>query len=85
MMNDTRARLVKCFGTVFPGLSEREIVLASPDTVGSWDSLASATLFTVLEEEFAIDIAPEDANQLVSFERVLDYLQDQIARGQAAS
>jgi acyl carrier protein len=73
-MNDTRTRLVKCFSAVFPDVSEDEVPRASPASIGSWDSLASATLFTVLEEEFELDIAPEDADQLMSFEQVLDYL-----------
>ena len=73
-MNDTRTRLAKCFAAVFPELSEREIPLASQASVGNWDSLASATLFTVLEEEFGIDIAPEDADELLSFDLVLEYL-----------
>lgn len=71
---DLRGRLARCFSAVFPELTEQEIPRASPASVGNWDSLASATLFTVLEEEFGLDIDPEDADQLLSFELVLDYL-----------
>jgi acyl carrier protein len=74
-MNDTQARLAKCFAAVFPELSDREIRMASPASVGNWDSLASVTLVSVLEEEFNVEIAPEDVEQLVSFQLVLDYLQ----------
>ena len=74
-MNDTQARLARCFAAVFPELSDREIRTASPASVGSWDSLASVTLVSVLEEEFNLEIAPEDVEQLVSFQLVLDYLQ----------
>jgi acyl carrier protein len=74
-MNDTRTRLARCFSAVFPELNEHEIPIASMASVGNWDSLASATLITVLEEEFGVDIAPEDADQLVSFDLALDYLQ----------
>ena len=73
-MNDTQARLAKCFAAVFPELSDPEIQMASPASVGSWDSLASVTLISVLEEEFNVEIAPEDVEQLVSFQLVLDYL-----------
>lgn len=76
-MNDTRARLVKCFAAVFAELGEEEVPLASSATVGSWDSLASITLVSVIEEEFLIEIDPEDLEQLVSFELVLDYLQNE--------
>ena len=74
-MPDTRARLVKCFSAVFPELSEREIATASPVSIGGWDSLASVTLLSVLEEEFEVQIDPEALEQLVSFDLILDYLQ----------
>ena len=74
-MPDTRARLVKCFSAVFPELSEAEIALASPLSVGAWDSLGSVTLLSVLEEEFEVQIDPEALEQLVSFDLILDYLQ----------
>jgi acyl carrier protein len=73
-MPDPRARLVKCFSAVFPELSEREIAVASPASVGAWDSLASVTLLSVLEEEFEVEIDPEALEQLVSFDLILDYL-----------
>lgn len=73
--NDTRTRLVKCFAAVFPDLDERDIPRASPASVGSWDSLASVTLVSVLEEEFGVDIPPDDVEHLVSFDLVLDYVQ----------
>jgi len=44
-------------------------------SVGAWDSLASVMLIAVVEEEFGIRIPPEDLEQFVSFELVLDYLQ----------
>ncbi|HXE81309.1 MAG TPA: acyl carrier protein [Vicinamibacterales bacterium] len=84
-MNDTRARLVRAFGAVFPGLDEREIPQATPETVDSWDSLASATLLSVLEEEFGLDIPPEDTDRLASFADVLAYVERRAARGEAAS
>lgn len=74
-MNDTRARLEKCFAAVFPELTGPEVARASTLTVGGWDSLASVTLLTVLEEEFQVQIDPEDLEHLVSFELILDYLQ----------
>jgi acyl carrier protein len=74
-MSDTRTRLVKCFAAVFPELTVQQIQHASPESIPGWDSLASATLFTVLEEEFSVDIPPEDMDHLLSFQRTLDYLE----------
>lgn len=73
-MNDTRSRLAKCFAALFPELNDHEIASASPDSVGSWDSLASVTLMSLLEEEFSVEIPEEDLEHLVSFELVLGYL-----------
>jgi len=74
-MNDLRLRLVECFANVFPDLNERDIPNASRLTVGAWDSLATVTLMSVLEEEFDITVMPNDITHLVSFEKTLSYLQ----------
>jgi acyl carrier protein len=73
-MDNMEARLLRCFTVVFPDLSEKELADASMETVEEWDSVASVTLVNVLEEEFGIQIAPEDIEQLLSFRRVLNYL-----------
>lgn len=73
-MSEIRERLVHCFSATFPDLTLEEIQLASPATVATWDSLASITLVAVLEEEFAIQIDPEDIEHLLSFENSLNYL-----------
>ena len=74
-MPDVRARLVKCFAAVFPGLAESEIEKASAASVGAWDSLATVSLISVIEEEFQLQIAPEDFENFVAFSLVLDYVQ----------
>lgn len=76
-MDNVRQRLTACFSTVFPNLTAQEIPLAAPASVGNWDSLATITLVTVIEEEFSLQIPPEDLEQLASFELILDYLQQQ--------
>jgi acyl carrier protein len=73
-MNEVRERLVRCFSATFPQLTAEEVPLAAPTTVEGWDSLASITLVAVLEEEFEIQIEPEDIEHLVSFDSSLDYL-----------
>ena len=73
-MNDTRQRLIRCFRAVFPSLAESEIPQATASTVESWDSVASVTLLATIEEEFGIEMAPEDMPDLISFEKMLSYL-----------
>ena len=72
--DDTQLRLTKCFSAVFPHASEESIRRATPNKIEGWDSLASITLVSVIEEEFGIEMDPEDIEQLVSFEKVLDYI-----------
>jgi acyl carrier protein len=73
-MDEIRERLVRCFSATFPQLTPEEVPFAAPTTVEAWDSLASITLVAVLEEEFEIQIEPEDIEHLVSFEGSLVYL-----------
>jgi acyl carrier protein len=73
-MNEIGERLTKCFAAVFPQLPETQIPLATPGVVDGWDSMASITLLSVIEEEFGIQIEPEDIEYFTSFETVLGYL-----------
>jgi acyl carrier protein len=77
-LDDTNRRLTKCFSAVFPELTENAIHSASPETVPAWDSLASVTLTTVVEEEFALEIDAEDIESLVSFQKLLEYLRARV-------
>ena len=76
-MDNNKERLAACFSTVFPDLAPEEIPLASMASVGKWDSLAAITLLTVIEEEFFLQIPPEDLEQFASFDLILDYLERQ--------
>jgi acyl carrier protein len=75
-MADVRARLEQCFAAVFPDLPQDQIAQASTATVPAWDSLANATLVTVVEEEFGVEIPVEELSGLGSFELLLDFLQE---------
>lgn len=77
-MDDVRARLIDCFAAVFPDLSPGEVPQASVASVGSWDSLATVNLMGVLEEEFGVQVSPDDLPQLTSFELTLDYVKDKL-------
>ena len=68
-------RLVKCFRAVFPGLREDQIEQAAVDSTEAWDSIATANLLAVLEEEFEFQIDPDDYDELSSFRRIRSYLE----------
>jgi len=73
-VSDNSDRLVRCFASVFPELSESEIRTASTETVAEWDSLAAVTLMAVVEEEFATRISDFDLPELGSYAAFNDYL-----------
>jgi acyl carrier protein len=73
-MNDTNQRLIKCFQTVFPDLSEAQIPLAQQSNTKDWDSVAAITLVNVIEEEFGIELDLDKLADLDSFDKVSAYL-----------
>jgi acyl carrier protein len=73
-MDESRARLTRCFAAVFPELAPEEIGAATPERVPAWDSIANVTLLAVVEEEFAVTIEADDLERLTSFAAVLDYV-----------
>ena len=75
-MSDNRARLIECFASVFPDLKTAEIPHASTATVPEWDSVASATLVSVVEEEFGVSLDLDELEGLTSFELVLGVLNE---------
>jgi len=66
--------LISCFSSVFPALTREQILEASVDATKEWDSLASATLIAVLEQEFSIEVDLLDAPLLSSFASIEKYL-----------
>jgi acyl carrier protein len=73
-MHDQEKHLIRCFASIFPGLTEEEIQNASTDSVGVWDSLTTVTLTAVVQEEFGLEIDPDVLPRLDSFRAFRDYL-----------
>jgi len=57
--NEIQDRLDRYFGAVFSDLPEAQIRSASVESEKGWDSVASATLITAIEEGFDVDTAAE--------------------------
>ena len=76
---DLEVRLVRCFSSVFPDLSDEEIRNASIESVPGWHSLASVTLVSLVQEEFALQVSLTDLPNLVSFAAVQNYVQRHLA------
>jgi acyl carrier protein len=73
-MDETEARLRRCFLAVFPTLSSAAVSDADATNTKEWDSVASVTLFATIEEEFGTQIDLQEAVGLLSFAELLRYL-----------
>jgi acyl carrier protein len=80
-MPDLEDRLASCFAVAFPELTAEEIKRASNASVATWDSLATVTLISLIEEEFKISLPPEDFEYLVSFDLTADCLKRRTGNG----
>jgi len=83
-VDNMKERLAACFAAVFSDLEGVDITRASVDSLANWDSVATVTLITVVEEEFNIATEIDDPAQFDSFQGILEYLRRQIGVGEAA-
>ena len=74
MMDSTNARLRKCFGTVFPDLSEEQTLQASAAALTQWDSLATLNLLALIEEEFGVSLDLDEL-EAPSFKTLLEMIE----------
>lgn len=72
-------KLLECFQAVFPSMPEAKLRAAVMADLAQWDSLATITLATVVQETFALEIEPEDLPQLTSFQSIAEYLRRRTA------
>jgi acyl carrier protein len=54
---------------------------ADPETLAGWDSLRQVELMLALETEFDVRIPTEAMLELVSLQRIDDYLRERVAGG----
>ena len=73
-MNDVQTRLVRCFHALFPDVAADQLPTLTQDSTAGWDSVATATLMALIEEEFGVTLGAQDLDQLESFESVHKYL-----------
>jgi acyl carrier protein len=73
-MSDDLDRLMRCFQSVFPGLTVDEIRVTNAESSGVWDSLATVTLASVVQEEFDVEIDASRLPALDSYEAFRQYL-----------
>ena len=73
-MAESQDRLVRCFSSVFPTLSEAEIRASDVVLLFDLDSLAGVTLVTLIDQEFGVNVDLPDLLELGSFEKISQFL-----------
>lgn len=73
-MSENENRLIRCFASVFPGLTPEDLRVTSAESMGNWDSLSAVTLAAVIQEEFRVEIDLEALPDLDSFEAFRNYV-----------
>jgi acyl carrier protein len=74
-MDPTTTRLRACFSRVLPRLTDEETLKARADEIPEWDSLATVTLLSLIEEEFGVTLDLDDFEETTSFQSLLKRIQ----------
>jgi acyl carrier protein len=75
-MSEQDDRLVRCFASAFPTLSEGEIRSSTIAALFDIDSFAGVTLVTLIDQEFGVNVDIPELLELGSFEAIEQFLQD---------
>ena len=51
---------------------------SSPDTIETWDSLHHLSLVLALEQEFSVQISPEEIEQLLTLELTASLMEEKV-------
>jgi acyl carrier protein len=84
-VNDIEKRLVKCFQAVFPDMPEAQTLAATQELVEAWDSLATVTLFTVIDDEFRVELDVERLAEMTSYRSFYECLTAALQYGRNSS
>ena len=77
-MSQMESRLLGCFEAVFPDVAREDIPTAAIASMPEWDSLATVTLMSLIEEEFAIAISTDDLELFISFLVIKDLIGEKL-------
>jgi len=74
---ESRIRLI--FAALFRVAPNDLTENSSRDTVPAWDSLQHLNLILALEEEFGINLTPEDSTQMLNLGLIYEIVQEKLA------
>ena len=57
---------------------EQITLMSSPDTIENWDSLNHLNLVLAIEQEFGVQLMPEEIDQLLSVESIMVLLDEKL-------
>ena len=66
-MSSVEDRLLLVFQAAFPTIPPSELKTATAESLEAWDSLATVTLVSLVQEEYGVEIPPEETMTLMSF------------------
>ena len=69
---NNRDRLIDCLAAVFPSLDREQIPFVTVASVKDWDSLTFVNIIALVQEEYGVDITPDDFDEISSFDLILD-------------
>jgi acyl carrier protein len=73
-MTDLRERLIDCFAAVLSRVPRDQVPQSEMNSVEQWDSITTVNLVAVIQEEFQVEVEPEDFERFTSFKNILDFL-----------
>ena len=69
-----RDRVQNICADVFALSAEQITLESSPQTISAWDSLQHLNLVLAIEQEFGTQFAPEEIEQMLSVQHIVDLL-----------
>jgi acyl carrier protein len=57
---------------------EQITLMSSPETIENWDSLNHLNLVLAIEQEFGVQLLPEEIDQLLSVEHIMVLLDEKL-------
>ena len=75
---NTFPRVQQIVADLFQQSPEKITPASSPDTIETWDSLQHLNLVLALEQEFGLQFTPEEIEQMLSVELIVDLLEEKL-------
>ncbi|MCW3096080.1 MAG: hypothetical protein JWL77_1698 [Chthonomonadaceae bacterium] len=74
-LETTQMRVEEIIATMFNVPVDTVTLASSPSTIDSWDSMGYLMLVLELEQEFGVQLAPEDVETLTDVQSILNLMQ----------